>query len=94
MEALMTSPNSAPLEGNEQGVLDAGSALKQYIRQQTTLIPNREKQLWLQAAGRTAPEAVILPQKLVILCQRDQILWKLIFYDKYFNIKLDVLQNL
>ncbi|XP_028276561.1 arf-GAP with Rho-GAP domain, ANK repeat and PH domain-containing protein 1 isoform X2 [Parambassis ranga] len=48
VEALMTSPNSAPLEGNEQGVLDAGSALKQYVRQQECLIPNRQQ--WLQAA--------------------------------------------
>lgn len=49
VEALMTSPNSAHLEGNEQGVLDVGSALKQYVRQQKCLIPDR--QLWLQAAG-------------------------------------------
>nr|XP_019963255.1 PREDICTED: arf-GAP with Rho-GAP domain, ANK repeat and PH domain-containing protein 1-like [Paralichthys olivaceus] len=46
--ALMTSPSSAPLESDEQGVLDAGSALKQYVRQQQGLIPN--VQLWLQAA--------------------------------------------
>lgn len=50
VEALMTSPNSAPLEGDEQGVLDAGSALKQYVRQQESLIPNGHRQQWLQAA--------------------------------------------
>ncbi|XP_056253388.1 arf-GAP with Rho-GAP domain, ANK repeat and PH domain-containing protein 1 isoform X2 [Seriola aureovittata] len=46
--ALMTSPSSAPLESDEQGVLDAGSALKQYVRQQESLIP--DTQPWLQAA--------------------------------------------
>ena len=51
MEALMTSPNSAPLESDEQGVLDTGSALKQYIRQQQNLIPDGERRRWLQAAG-------------------------------------------
>ncbi|XP_047199620.1 arf-GAP with Rho-GAP domain, ANK repeat and PH domain-containing protein 1 isoform X1 [Hippoglossus stenolepis] len=50
VEALMTSPSSAPLESDEQGVLDAGSALKQYVRQQQGLIPN--VQPWLQAAGQ------------------------------------------
>lgn len=51
VEALMTSPKSAPLESDEQGVLDAGSALKQYVRQQESLIPDRERQQWLHAAG-------------------------------------------
>ena len=50
VEALMTSPSSAPLESDEQGVLNAGSALKQYVRQQQGLIPN--VQPWLQAAGQ------------------------------------------
>ncbi|XP_044078447.1 arf-GAP with Rho-GAP domain, ANK repeat and PH domain-containing protein 1 [Siniperca chuatsi] len=50
VEALMTSPSSAPLESDEQGVLDAGSALKQYVRQQESLIPDRVRQQWLQAA--------------------------------------------
>ncbi|XP_010729768.3 arf-GAP with Rho-GAP domain, ANK repeat and PH domain-containing protein 1 isoform X1 [Larimichthys crocea] len=48
--ALITSPNSAPLECDEQGVLDAASALKQYIRQQESLIPDKEQQNWLHAA--------------------------------------------
>uniref|UniRef100_A0AAQ5Y8G3 Arf-GAP with Rho-GAP domain, ANK repeat and PH domain-containing protein 1-like n=1 Tax=Amphiprion ocellaris TaxID=80972 RepID=A0AAQ5Y8G3_AMPOC len=50
VEALMTSPNFAPLEGDEQGVLDAGSALKQYIRQRGSLIPDGHREQWLQAA--------------------------------------------
>ncbi|KAI3373370.1 hypothetical protein L3Q82_006663 [Scortum barcoo] len=50
VEALMTSPSTAPLESDEQGVLDAGSALKQFIRQQESLIPNRDRQQWLHAA--------------------------------------------
>uniref|UniRef100_UPI0037E7D9A1 arf-GAP with Rho-GAP domain, ANK repeat and PH domain-containing protein 1 isoform X2 n=1 Tax=Semicossyphus pulcher TaxID=241346 RepID=UPI0037E7D9A1 len=50
VEALMISPSSAPLESDEQGVLDAGSALKQYVRQQESLIPDREQQQWLHAA--------------------------------------------
>ncbi|XP_008277690.1 arf-GAP with Rho-GAP domain, ANK repeat and PH domain-containing protein 1 [Stegastes partitus] len=50
VEALMTSAKSAPLEGDEQGVLDAGSALKQYVRQQESLIPDGHRQQWLQAA--------------------------------------------
>lgn len=52
VEALITSPRSAPLESDEQGVLDAGSALKQYIRQQDSLFPDRERQQWLHAAGK------------------------------------------
>nr|XP_043898479.1 arf-GAP with Rho-GAP domain, ANK repeat and PH domain-containing protein 1 isoform X2 [Solea senegalensis] len=50
VEALITSPSSALLESDEQGVLDAGSALKQYVRQQPGLIP--DVQPWLQAAGQ------------------------------------------
>ena len=50
----MTSPGSAPLEADEQGVLDAGAALKQYVRQhQQSLIPEAERLQWIQAAGRT-----------------------------------------
>lgn len=51
VKVLITSPNSAPLESNEQGVLDAASALKLYVRQQESLIPDRERQQWLHAAG-------------------------------------------
>ncbi|XP_041864759.1 arf-GAP with Rho-GAP domain, ANK repeat and PH domain-containing protein 1 isoform X2 [Melanotaenia boesemani] len=51
VDALMISPNSAPLEKDEQGVLDAGSALKQYVRQQPSLLPSGQQQQWLQAAG-------------------------------------------
>lgn len=50
VEALMTSPNSAPLEGDEQGVLDAASALKKYVRQRESLIPDGHQEQWLQAA--------------------------------------------
>ncbi|KAM9348690.1 arf-GAP with Rho-GAP domain, ANK repeat and PH domain-containing protein 1 [Symphorus nematophorus] len=50
VEALMTSPGSAPLESDEQGVLDTGSALKQFIRQQESLVPDREHEQWLHAA--------------------------------------------
>ncbi|XP_041808379.1 arf-GAP with Rho-GAP domain, ANK repeat and PH domain-containing protein 1 [Chelmon rostratus] len=50
VEALMASPSSAPLENDEQGVLDAGSALKQYVRQQEGLIPERDRLQWLHAA--------------------------------------------
>ncbi|XP_037830410.1 arf-GAP with Rho-GAP domain, ANK repeat and PH domain-containing protein 1 [Kryptolebias marmoratus] len=50
VEALMTSPNSAPLENDEQGVLDAGSALKQFIRDKQSLIPNTDRLQWQQAA--------------------------------------------
>lgn len=49
VDALVTSPSSAPLESHEQGVLDAASALKQYVREQQSLIP--DIQAWLKAAG-------------------------------------------
>lgn len=52
VEALVTSAKTAPLESDEQGVLDAGSALKQYIRQQDSLVPDRERQQWLHAASK------------------------------------------
>lgn len=52
VDALMTSPSSAPLESDEQGVLDACSALKQYVRRQGSFIPR--EQMWLQAAGQYA----------------------------------------
>lgn len=48
----MTSPSSTPLESDEQGVLDAGSALKQYVRQQEGLIPERERQQWIHTASQ------------------------------------------
>ncbi|XP_008400055.1 arf-GAP with Rho-GAP domain, ANK repeat and PH domain-containing protein 1 [Poecilia reticulata] len=50
VKALMTSPNSAPLEADEQGVLDVGSALKQIIRDQHSLVPQAELQQWQKAA--------------------------------------------
>ncbi|XP_076605795.1 arf-GAP with Rho-GAP domain, ANK repeat and PH domain-containing protein 1 [Chaetodon auriga] len=50
VEALTKSPGSALLENDEQGVLDVGSALKQYVRQLESLIPERGRQQWLQAA--------------------------------------------
>ncbi|RVE63437.1 hypothetical protein OJAV_G00136170 [Oryzias javanicus] len=51
VETLKTSPNSAPLESDEQGVLDTCSALKQYIRDQESIVPATQRQSWLQAAG-------------------------------------------
>lgn len=50
VEALTTSPSSAPLETDEQGVLDVTSALKKYIRQKETLFPEAGRQDWLKAA--------------------------------------------
>ena len=51
VEALCASPGSAPLETDEQGVLDAAAALKMYVRQQEALIPPQHTQLWVEAAG-------------------------------------------
>ncbi|PWA24668.1 hypothetical protein CCH79_00016152 [Gambusia affinis] len=51
VKALKTSPNSAPLEATEQGILDVGSSLKQIIRDQQSLVPQAELQQWLKAAG-------------------------------------------
>ena len=51
VEALCASPGSAPLETDEQGVLDAAAALKMYVRQQEALIPPQHAQLWVEAAG-------------------------------------------
>lgn len=51
VKILTVSPKSAPLEHDEQGVLDTASALKLYIRQQESLIPDTERQQWLHAAG-------------------------------------------
>lgn len=50
VEALMRSPSSAPLESDEQGVLDAAAALKRIIRQMTELVPERSTAQWIQAA--------------------------------------------
>uniref|UniRef100_H3C5S6 Arf-GAP with Rho-GAP domain, ANK repeat and PH domain-containing protein 1-like n=1 Tax=Tetraodon nigroviridis TaxID=99883 RepID=H3C5S6_TETNG len=50
VKVLSISPKSAPLESDEQGVLDAAAALKLYVRQQESLIPDRERQQWLHAA--------------------------------------------
>lgn len=51
VKILTVSPKSAPLEHDEQGVLDTASALKLYIRQQESLIPDTARQQWLHAAG-------------------------------------------
>lgn len=51
VEALNTSPKIAPLEGDEQGVLDAGSALKQYVRQREPLVSAGHRPEWVKAAG-------------------------------------------
>lgn len=52
VKVLTLSPKTAPLESDEQGVLDAASALKLYVRQQESLIPDGERQQWLHAAGQ------------------------------------------
>lgn len=51
VKVLTASPKSAPLESDEQGVVDVASALKLYIRQRESLIPDRARQQWLHAAG-------------------------------------------
>ena len=51
VEALTTSPSSAPLEKDEQGILDTASALKQFVRMQDSLIPLDQRKLWVEAAG-------------------------------------------
>ncbi|XP_057675990.1 arf-GAP with Rho-GAP domain, ANK repeat and PH domain-containing protein 1 isoform X2 [Corythoichthys intestinalis] len=51
VEALVRAPVSAPLESDEQGVLDAAAALKQYIRQQEMqLFSESERKNWMRAA--------------------------------------------
>lgn len=50
VEALMRSPGSAPLESDEQGVLDAAAALKRIVRQMPDLVPERSAEQWKQAA--------------------------------------------
>ncbi|CAB1333183.1 unnamed protein product [Coregonus sp. 'balchen'] len=53
VEALSRSPKTAPLEKGEQGLLDAACALKQYVRQQVVLIPQTQRELWVEAAAHT-----------------------------------------
>ncbi|XP_045064145.1 arf-GAP with Rho-GAP domain, ANK repeat and PH domain-containing protein 1 isoform X2 [Coregonus clupeaformis] len=53
VEALSRSPKTAPLEKDEQGLLDAACALKQYVRQQVVLIPQTQRELWVEAAAHT-----------------------------------------
>ncbi|XP_010892991.2 arf-GAP with Rho-GAP domain, ANK repeat and PH domain-containing protein 1 isoform X1 [Esox lucius] len=51
VEALSTSPKTAHLETDEQGLLDIAGALKQYVRKQVLLIPEDHKKLWVEAAA-------------------------------------------
>ncbi|XP_064827573.1 arf-GAP with Rho-GAP domain, ANK repeat and PH domain-containing protein 1-like [Oncorhynchus masou masou] len=53
VEALSRSPKTATLEKDEQGLLDAAGALKQYVRQQVVLIPQTQRELWVKAAAHT-----------------------------------------
>ncbi|XP_041749167.1 arf-GAP with Rho-GAP domain, ANK repeat and PH domain-containing protein 1-like [Coregonus clupeaformis] len=53
VEALSSSPKTTPLETDEEGLLDAAGALKQYIRQQVVLIPETHRKLWVEAAAHT-----------------------------------------
>lgn len=69
VEILMTSPSTAPLESDEQGVLDACSALKQYVRRQASLIPNEQQ--WLQAAGQYKVAVVLLHN--LYYCLYDEV---------------------
>lgn len=71
VEALMTSPGSAPLQSDEQGVLDAASALKQYVRQRDSLIPDRELQQWLHAAGVSDERARFTAYRRLLLTLPD-----------------------
>ncbi|XP_061660305.1 arf-GAP with Rho-GAP domain, ANK repeat and PH domain-containing protein 1 [Syngnathoides biaculeatus] len=51
VETLVKSPGAAHLESDEQGVLDAAAALKQYIRQrEAQLFPESDRQDWMRAA--------------------------------------------
>ncbi|XP_055082584.1 arf-GAP with Rho-GAP domain, ANK repeat and PH domain-containing protein 1-like [Periophthalmus magnuspinnatus] len=50
VEALMRSPDSAPLESDEQGVLDAAATLKRLVRQMNGLIPEHNMPQWIKAA--------------------------------------------
>ncbi|XP_067085348.1 arf-GAP with Rho-GAP domain, ANK repeat and PH domain-containing protein 1 isoform X2 [Osmerus mordax] len=68
VEALCASPGSAPLETDEQGVLDTASALKMYVRQQEALIPPQHTQLWVEAAAEPV-EAVRLASYRKLLKQ-------------------------
>ncbi|XP_046899000.1 arf-GAP with Rho-GAP domain, ANK repeat and PH domain-containing protein 1 isoform X2 [Hypomesus transpacificus] len=68
VEALCASPGSAPLETDEQGVLDAAAALKMYVRQQEALIPPQHAQLWVEAAAEPV-EAVRLASYRKLLKQ-------------------------
>ncbi|XP_056451530.1 arf-GAP with Rho-GAP domain, ANK repeat and PH domain-containing protein 1, partial [Gadus chalcogrammus] len=52
VEALQSRPDSAPMEDNEQGILDVGSALKKYVRLQPPLIPPKQRELWVKAAAQ------------------------------------------
>ncbi|KAM4620442.1 arf-GAP with Rho-GAP domain, ANK repeat and PH domain-containing protein 1 [Polymixia lowei] len=69
VEALVTTPSSAPLESDEQGVLDAASALKRYVRQQPPIIPQEQRDLWEQAA--------VVPDEKARLAAYRQLLWQL-----------------
>ncbi|XP_062392799.1 arf-GAP with Rho-GAP domain, ANK repeat and PH domain-containing protein 1 [Sardina pilchardus] len=51
VEALSSSPSTAVLGTDEQGVLDACSALKQLLRQQPDLIAQDKKPQWVKAAA-------------------------------------------
>lgn len=69
VQALITSPNSAPLEADEQGVLDVGSALKQYIRDHENLLAEGERPQWQQAA--------VIPDERSRFKEYRRLLWQL-----------------
>lgn len=68
VQALCRSPGSAPLESDEQGVLDAAAALKQYVRQEVALIPPEHRGQWVEAAAEPV-EAVRLASYRKLLKQ-------------------------
>lgn len=86
VEALLTSPKTAPLESDEQGVLDAGSALKQYVRQQDSLFPDRERQQWLHAASKCAAARVCVITSWALTDRSGVVLIQL----RHFSARLDL----
>ena len=67
VEALQSRPDSAPMEDDEQGILDVGSALKKYVRQQPPLLPPKQREFWVKAAGEQLTLKLMLLELLTTL---------------------------
>ena len=67
VEALQSRPDSAPMEDDEQGILDVGSALKRYVRQQPPLLPPKQREFWVKAAGEQLTLKLMLLELLTSL---------------------------